>query len=396
LATTTLQTAKQIEPFLLEVRREIHRHAELSFQEHWTADFISAKLKEMGLTPRRIAGTGVIAVLDGSRPGPTIALRADIDALPIQEESGAPYSSLNKGAMHACAHDAHTTIVLGAARLLWQKRDQLVGRVKLLFQPAEETPPGGAIKMIEEGALENPKVDAMIALHHAIELPVGTIGIHYGQLMASADFFRIIFKTRGGGGSAPQRGVDGIVLAGLAISALQTISSRMVDPLDPFVLSMGTIHGGVKNNVLADRVEITGTTRALSPQLRNRIPDMMKTILDGVVASQRGEYELQYERGYPPLSNNDAMIDLVKKTGEEIIGSDSVIKVPSIMAADDLAYFFEKVPGAYFWLGVSNREKNITAPAHSSKFNIDENSLAIGTAIMARAAEHYLTAKPEK
>jgi amidohydrolase len=396
LATTTLQTAKQIEPFLLEIRREIHRHAELSFQEHWTADFISAKLREIGLSPKRIAGTGVVAVLEGNKPGPAIGLRADIDALPIQEESGAPYSSVNKGVMHACAHDAHTTIVLGAATLLCQKRDQLSGKVKFVFQPAEETPPGGAIKTIEEGALENPKVDAMIALHHAIELPVGTIGIHYGQLMASADFFKIILKTKGGGGSAPHRGVDGIVFAGLAISALQTISSRMVDPLDPFVLSMGTIHGGVKNNVLADRVEITGTTRALSPELRNRIPDMMRTILDGVAVSQRGEYELQYERGYPPLVNNDSMVDLVKQAGEEVIGPKSVIKVPPIMAADDLAYFLEKVPGAYFWLGVSNRDNGIIAPAHSSKFNIDENSLAIGTAIMARTAEHYLAAKPAK
>ncbi len=384
----SLAKAKSIAEYLTQMRRKLHQHAELSFKEFRTTEIIVEELRRMGLEVMRWEDmTGAVGLIRGAQPGPTIGLRADIDALPIQEATGASYASLNPGAMHACAHDGHAAILLGVAKLLSENRSHMRGNVKFIFQPAEESPPGGALPLIERGVLENPKVDVMIACHHAVELPAGQIGIHTGQFLASADRFTLTVRCRGGGGSAPHKGVDGIAVAAQIITGLQYMMTRQINPIHPTVLSFGTIKGGVTFNVLADTVEMTGTCRALDPEIASQYPQLIRKVSEGIAEAFNAKIELKYEPGYPALVNDDRITTILEKAAKRAIGQENVTSATPLMAGDDLAYFFQKVPGTYFWLGVTNVEKGIIHPAHTAKFDIDESALPVGVAVMLEAVE---------
>ncbi len=378
----SLDLAQSVFDYVAGIRHALHQNPELSFKEVQTTALIVEELKKLGLEVTQWDNfTGAVGLIKGVKPGPTIGLRADIDALPIQENSSSNYMSKNPGVMHACAHDAHTAILLGVAKLLSQEREQMSGNVKLIFQPAEETPPGGAITLIEKGVLENPKVDAMFALHHATENLSGQIGIHYGQFMAAADQFTLTITCKGGGGSAPHKGVDGIPIAAEIILALHVMMTRRVDPVISALISFGTINAGSKFNILADKVVMTGTCRSLDPEISKRFPEMILKVAQGIASTYDAKAELNYQSGYPPLVNNERMTALLEKAAGEAIGIENVKTAPPIMAGDDLAYFFQKVPGSYFWLGITP-PSGMIAPAHTAKFDIDESALAIGVAVM--------------
>lgn len=376
----------EILEYSINIRRIIHENPELSFQEYETTDLICRELESFGIEVTRWEDlTGAVGFLRGGKVGPTIGLRADIDALPLQELTDKPYSSKRAGVMHACAHDAHTAILLGTAKYLSTIKNQLAGNIKFIFQPAEETPPGGAITMIKKGVLENPKVDAIFALHHATEIKSGQIGICYGQFLASADQFTLTINVKGGGGSAPHKGVDGIMVATEIINALQIAMNRRIDPVKSALISFGTINGGTKFNILADRVVITGTARSLDPEVSQQIPQIIKEIASGIASIHDGNIELEYEYGYPTLINDNRMTEILEKSASEAIGKENVLSASPIMAGDDLAYFFRKVPGSYFWLGITPKT-GVIAPAHTTKFDIDEKAIGIGLKVMSTIA----------
>jgi amidohydrolase len=270
------------------------------------------------------------------------------------------------------------------AKLLAEQRSELKGNLKLIFQPAEELPPGGALELIKRGVLDDPRVDAMFACHHATEFPVGQIGIHYGGFMASADQFSLTVVCRGGGGSAPHKGVDGIAVAAQIVTGLQYMLTRQIDPVKPAVLSFGTLHAGARFNILADRVEMTGTCRALDADTAERFPDRILKVAQGIAATYDAQVELKYERGYPTLANDDKVTAILEEAAKEAIGPSNVKVADPIMAGDDLAYFFRKVPGSYFWLGISNPAKGIIHPAHTARFDIDEEALPVAVAVMVQ------------
>lgn len=372
----------EIVKYSIDMRRVIHRNPELSFQEYETTELICRELESFGLEVTRWDDfTGAVGLLKGEKPGPTIGLRADIDALPIQELTDKPYASKNLGVMHACGHDAHTAILLGAAKYLSSIRSSLCGNVKFIFQPAEETPPGGAITMIEKGVLDNPKVDAMFALHHATENNTGQIGIHYGEFLASADEFTLTINVKGGGGSAPHKGVDGIMVAAEILNALQIAMTRRIDPVKKALISFGTIRGGTKFNILADKVVITGTARSLDMEVCGQIPKIIEDIAGGIASVYGGSAELKYSPGYPPVVNDKRMTEILENSAVKAIGKENVLRVSPIMAGDDLAYFLKEVPGSYFWLGITP-ETGMIAPAHTAKFDIDERAIATGLEVI--------------
>lgn len=377
-----LVLARSVEDYAIDLRRKIHQNPELSFKEVETTTLIVQELQDMGLEVIHWDDfTGAVGLLRGSKPGPTIGLRADIDALPIQEEPDVPYKSKNPGVMHACAHDAHAAILLAVAKLLSKGKDEIAGNVKFIFQPAEETPPGGAITLIQKGVLENPKVDMLFALHHATENKCGDIGIHYGQFLAAADQFTLTLTCKGGGGSAPHKGVDGIPIAAEIILALHVMMTRQVDPVLSALISFGTINAGTKFNILADKVVMTGTCRSLDPGISQRFPDMILKVAQGIASVYDAKVDLQYDHGYPALVNDNKATALIESAAIEAIGADHVKPATAIMAGDDLAYFFQKVPGSYIWLGITP-ETGVISPAHTAKFDIDEKSLATGIAVM--------------
>ncbi|HEY59189.1 MAG TPA: amidohydrolase [Anaerolineae bacterium] len=378
----SLELAHSVTDYVADIRHVIHENPELSYKEFQTTALIVKELKNLGIEVTQWDDfTGAVGLLKGAKPGPTIGLRADIDALPIQEESASPHTSKNPGVMHACAHDAHTAILLGVAKLLSEEREQMPGNVKFIFQPAEETPPGGALTLIEKGVLENPKVDALFALHHATENRSGQIGIHYGQFLAAADQFTLTVTCKGGGGSAPHKGVDGIPIAAEIILALHVMMTRRVDPVKSALISFGTINAGSKFNILADEVVMTGTCRSLDPEISLNFPEMILKVAQGIAGTYDAKAKLDYMRGYPALENDDRMTTLVEKAAGEAIGIENVKQATPLLAGDDLAYFFQKVPGSYFWLGITPKT-GIIAPAHTAKFDIDESSMEVGVAVL--------------
>lgn len=378
-------------PWLKEVRRDFHQNPELGMEEYRTRDKIAAYLKEMGIEVQTgIANTAVVGLIRGGNPGKTIALRADMDALPMQDEKDVPYKSAIDGKMHACGHDAHMTILLGAAKLLSEMKDQLDGNVKLLFQPAEETV-GGAKPMIEQGVLENPKVDGVLGLHMSTEEYTGQIGIRYGQMNASSDSIKIILHGESTHGAYPHSGVDTIVMAGQVITALQSIVSRNVDPRDSAVVTIGTIQGGTKQNIIANRVEMTGTVRTLDPKTRRKVIDRIEKVVTQVAAAMGGKGEVLREEGYTALMNDDCMVNLVRNTGRALLGERNVIEVKhASLGVEDFAYFAAAVPGAFFKLGCRNEEKQIVYDGHTTLFDIDEEALKIGVAMQVGNVLRFL------
>ena len=376
---------------MVALRRKFHQHPELGMQEKETAETIQAYLKNLGLEPKTgIAQTGVSAVIPGRQPGKTLMLRADMDALPIFEKTGAPYASVNNGVMHACAHDGHMAILLTVAKILCQRKNEFNGNVKLVFQPGEEGL-AGAYFMIHEGVLENPAVDAAIGLHLFTTIPYGLVGVKCGPTMSSADFFSLTIRGKSGHGAYPESGVDAIMIASQVINSLQTIVSREISPQSPAVVHIGKIAGGSANNVIADEVTLSGGVRTFNNDIRQYIESRMNDIFNGLITALKGTYSFNFTQGYPVLNNDEQMSRLVRETAVLVVGEENVFEPDPIMGSEDMAFFLEKVPGCFFFVGAGNEEKGFNSPHHNEMFDIDEDALSIGAETLACAALKYLS-----
>jgi len=381
------KSAKVIHTEIKKWRHELHKIPEIGFELFKTSQYIKERLDEIAIEYRDVAKTGIAAIINGEKPGPTIALRADMDALPIKEETGLPYASTN-GYMHACGHDAHTAMLLGTAKILSKNKEILKGKVKLFFQPAEETT-GGAKPMIEEGCMENPKVDAVLGLHiNQIfrELGNGQIGIYYGAMMAAADTFVIKVIGKGGHGAKPHLCVDPITTAAEMITTLQRIISREINPTHPAVITVGKIEGGTTTNVIPEKVEFEGTVRTLDPDDRIYIKKRIREMCESIAKANRAEIEIHYSHSYPATINDRGFTRKFVKSAEKIVGKENIVEIkePS-MGADDMAYFLQEVPGTFFYLGSHNpKTTRLTYPIHHPKFDIDEDIMWIGSAVFAQ------------
>jgi amidohydrolase len=387
--------AMAIQEEIVKWRRDLHQIPEIGHELPKTAAYVSDRLKEMGIEHRtNVGGYGIVALIKGGIDGKTILLRADMDALAIEEETGLPFASTN-GNMHACGHDTHTAMLLGAAKILNKHKDKLKGNVKLLFQPAEEGP-GGAKPMIEEGAMENPKVDAAMGLHIGgifKELDTGQVGVGYSNIMACLDSFKIKLIGKGCHGAMPNTGVDPIAMLGPVISALQTIVSREIKPTKPAVVTIGRVSGGSAYNIIPDYVEIEGTARALDIETRERIASSIGSIVEGIAKGMHGDYEYSYHFGYPPVINNEDFTRSFVESAKKIVPEEDIIEIKEpTMGGEDMSYFLELVPGTFFFLGGLNEEKGIVYPHHNSKFNVDEDVFWKGTALLAQGAIDWLEA----
>jgi amidohydrolase/hippurate hydrolase len=376
---------------LIELRRTIHANPELAFEEHETSALVRATLDEIGVEYRSgVAQTGVVGTIRGADgSGRTVALRGDMDALPIHEETGLPFASRNAGKMHACGHDSHTTMALGAAMILAEMRDRLPGTVKILYQPSEEKLPGGAPFMIAEGALDG--VDAIFGQHVAPKVPAGQIGFYAGTMMASADEIYITIKGKGGHGAMPQLSVDPILAACELVTSLQKVISRTIDPFKPGVLTIGSIHGGSATNIIPNEVKLQGTLRAMDEEWRMNTHVEIEEIIKGICLANGTDYELEIRKGYPALDNDPWATQLAERAARELVGSENVYTTEPMMGAEDFAYYLQKIPGTFWWIGAGTEEQGCVAGIHNSKFTIDEQILPIGSALMAWVAYRYLS-----
>lgn len=379
-----INTTNEIEARLIKFRRDIHQHPELSGQEEKTAAFVATILEDNDIeVQKNVGGHGVVGRLKATGDGPTVALRADMDALPIQDTKKTEYASSVPGVMHACGHDAHTAILLGTAIVLGKLRQSLKGEVLFFFQPAEESI-RGAERMIAEGALDRPEPSAIAALHCLPELEAGKIGHRPGIITSAADRVAITIKGKSGHASKPQQTVDAVLVSSMVINALHHIVSRRTDPLQPSVISIGTIRGGTAENIIADRVEMTGTVRTLDPELRQGMPGMIENVLKGITASMNADYDLDYTFECPSVLNNKKVDEEIRRCATDIVGSDNVIKLTEpMMGSEDFALFTEKIPGVLFRLGTGRPGGHEMTPLHSNTFDIDESAIAIGTKILA-------------
>ena len=392
MAAEILAAAREILPWLVEIRRDLHRHPELGLEEHRTSAKVRALLDELGIEYRGgIGGTGVLGSIRGSGEERAVALRADLDALPLEDAKTVGYRSQAAGKMHACGHDVHTTCLLGAARLLVGMREELTGTVRLLFQPAEETI-GGARLLIAAGALDSPPVQGIFGLHVEPDVAVGGIEVRYGQRNASSDAVNLVIHGVSGHGAYPAGAVDAIVVAAQVVSALQTIVSRNVDARESAVLSFGTIRGGSIANVVANRVELTGTVRCLDPAIRELVLRRLRQTAEGVAAAFGARAEVEIEPGYPPLVNDDAMVDIVHRNAARLVGDEKVtVKPTPNMGVEDFAYYLGRVPGAFYSLGVRNEAAGIVHSVHHELFDVDEDCLAYGVAMQVLNALSVLS-----
>lgn len=383
---------EEMAPQFVETRRAFHRIPELGFEEHETAALVVEKLRALGLEPRTgVGGTGVVALIAGAHPGRTLMLRADMDGLPIEERTGLPFSSTHAGRMHACGHDAHIAMLLGAAEILLERRNEIRGAVKLVFQPAEEGL-AGARAMIEDGVLADPPVDAAIGCHIWNTLPVGRVGVREGPLMANSDRVRITIEGQGGHGAMPHLSSDAIVAAGHVVTALQTVVSRRVSPLDPAVVTIGTISGGYKNNVIADRVEMDGTVRTFDEDLWRAMPGQIETVVAGICAALGVRGMVEYTRGYPIVVNDPEMTALVRGAARGAVGEERVVYPEQSMGGEDMSFFLRAVPGCFFFVGSQNATKGATKPHHHPEFDVDEDALPTGVKVLVASALKYLSA----
>jgi amidohydrolase len=371
-------------------RRDLHRHPELAFHEHRTASLAAHHLAGLGMEVQTGVGrTGVVGVLEGAQDGPTVMLRFDMDALPIQEETGLPFASAVPGRMHACGHDGHVAIGLGVASLLASRQSQLAGRVKFVFQPAEEIA-NGARAMIDDGVLRNPAPDVAFGLHLWSLIPVGQAVVKAGPLWASADRFDLELTGRGSHGAMPHQGVDTIMVAAFAIAQLQTVVSRSRDPLAPAVLTIGTVQGGSAFNIMAERVHLSGTLRTFDEDVRRGIIRHMHAVLAGVAAAHDAHYQLAFSDYAPPLVNDPGATEVVRAAATAIVGAEAVSEEPMMMVAEDMAEYLNRVPGSFFVLGAMKDGEGAAEPHHSPRFDIDEAALPLGAAILTRATLTYL------
>lgn len=374
---------------IIALRREFHQYPEVSWKEIRTSKRIEEELKKIGISVQRIANTGVVGTITGKNSNnKVVALRADMDALPIQEDNDdIPYKSKNNGVMHACGHDSHIAMLLVAAKILWELKDQINGTVKLIFQPAEEIVQG-AKKMLEEGVLDG--VNAILGIHIWSQFPVGKVSLEAGPRLAASDSFKITVKGKGSHGAVPHLGIDAIVAASAIVMNLQTIASREINPLEPAVVTLGKINGGFNFNVICNEVVLEGTTRSFNPDLQNTFPLIISRIIEKTASTFNATAKLDYTVGTPPCINDPKISDIAKGSITKLYGNDVVYPLEKTTAAEDFAYFNREVPGIMAFLGGGNEEKNCTYPQHHEKFDIDEDALPIGTSLYAQFALDFL------
>lgn len=381
-----IESAKQLQPHLEALRRELHRFPEVSGDEIQTGKRIAEELERIGGYEIRtqVGGCGIVATLKGSRPGKMIALRADMDALQVEEETGLSCSSENKGVMHACGHDNHMTMLLGAARLLAERREELKGSVRLIFQPSEElSPHGGSRKMIAGGAMEG--VDAVFGMHVWPELPLGSVGVKAGPLMAASDHFTVKIKGCLSHAARPNEGVDALVAGSQFVTAIQTIVSRNADPMKSMVLTIGTFRAGTRYNIVAGECMLEGTCRTFAPDMRDLAEKRLDEILQGVCLLSGCTGELDYERGYMALINDAEMADYMKQTVSDLFGADKAVAVEPAMTAEDFSFYLAEKPGAFAWIGTTAEGEEIW-PLHSNHYSPNEGVLWRGAALFAELA----------
>lgn len=382
--STIKALAKKYAPEFIEVRHHLHAHPELSYQEFETSKYVQQRLAALDIPFEVKATTGVVGLIKGKNPeSRIIALRADMDALPIKEENDIPYKSKNEGVMHACGHDVHTTCLLGAAKILKELSNEWEGTVKLVFQPGEEKNPGGASLMIKDGVLENPKPQAILALHVNTILEVGQLSFRGGKVMASADELYFTIKGKGGHAASPQLIVDPILISSHLIVALQQLISRNNNPFNPSVLSITSFNGGNTTNVIPNEVKLMGTFRAMDETWRFKAHELMRKLTHDLVQSMGGEADLHIDVGYPCVMNNERLTAQAMSLAETFMGAENVSETELRMGAEDFGYYAQEIPACFFRLGTMNKSKGITAGVHTPVFNIDESAIEIGMGIMA-------------
>lgn len=384
-----LKRARDIAAHLTDIRRDLHAHPETGTHEDRTAGAIERELREIGLEPNRVYSTGVTALIKGARPGKCVALRADIDALPMNDEKTGEVRSTVPGCMHACGHDAHVACLLGAARILHDISGELTGSVRLIFQPDEEDG-GGALPMIKEGIMEDPHVDAAFGLHTEPMYEAGRIGVLKGATHAASNVFDVVIKGVGAHGASPQLGVDPLYIACLCVTALQSVVSRNASPFEPAVVTVGSLHAGSARNIIPDHATLSGTIRTMSPHTREVVVRRVRETIEGICASMGATCEYVAREGYPALINDDAMTDLVREVGCELLGAENVIDDVPTMGGEDFAFFGQKAPSCFFNLGTRCEAKGIVHPHHSPLFDVDESALPVGAAMLAACAKKYL------
>jgi amidohydrolase len=385
-----VEAAWEIGPEVVADRRYLHQHPEIAFEEENTARFVAEKLRALGLeVTTGIAKTGVLGLLRGGQPGKTVLLRADMDALPLEELNDVPYRSRTPGVMHACGHDAHTAMLLGVARLLTERRDAIKGTVKFIFQPAEEAG-GGAKPMIDEGVMENPRVDAAFGVHIGQDLPLGTIGVRTGPMNAASDGFVATIRGKGAHAARPHLAVDPVVIAAQCILALQTLVSREVNPLRQAVITVGAVHAGTVANIIPEEAVMRATVRTFDDEIRQHLAERIPALLRGIATALRGEADVQYRFGYPVLVNDAAMTDLVREVARGIVGPERLIEREPGMGGEDMAYFLQRAPGCFFRIGSRNPERGLVYGHHHPRFDVDEAALPVGIDMFVRLVERYL------
>ncbi len=378
------QLAKQYADEFIQIRHHLHAHPELSYQEYETSRFIQQKLQEYAIPFEVKAGTGVVGLLEGKNQDKrVIALRGDMDALPIKEENDVPYKSRKEGLMHACGHDVHTTCLLGAAKILSETKDAWEGTIKLIFQPGEEKNPGGASLLIKEGVLENPKPQCIFALHVNPQLEVGNLSFRGGQVMASADEIYITIRSKGGHAAAPHLTADTILIASHLVVSLQQIISRNNNPFTPSVLSITSFQGGYTTNVIPTEVKLMGTFRSMNEEWRYKAHDLIRKQAKEVVQAMGAEADVHIDVGYPTVYNNESLNTQARQQAEEYMGKDKIHETEMRMGAEDFGFYSQQIPGCFFRLGTGNKERGITAGVHTPYFNIDDRAIEIGMGIMA-------------
>jgi len=387
------EAVQELKEEMVAFRRELHMHPETAFEEERTAGRVAERLRSLGYRVQTgIAKTGVVGVLEGSGPGPTVMVRADMDALPIQEVAGRPYGSRVPGKMHACGHDGHTAIAVALAEVLARFRDRLRGRVVFAFQPAEEVM-RGARAMLEEGLMETYRPDRVVGLHLYSLMPVGQVGVRAGTLWASADELRFVVHGQSSHGALPHLGVDAVALTAVVVSALQLLVSRETPPTQPVVLSLGTVQGGTAFNILAERVEMTGTLRTMDEAVQARLLERIREVVEGVAGALRGRGEVHHLNTCPPVVNDPEVAERVRQASLQVVGPEHTVEVPPATVSDDMALFLKSAPGCYFLVGCANPARGIGAPHHSPEFDIDEDALPIGCEVLARTVLSYLEAQ---
>lgn len=379
--------AGRYESEIVALRRRLHRRPELSGEEHATSEAVREKLRERGIPfTAGYAGTGVLGVVEGGRDGGTVALRADMDALPMGEETGLPFASEVEGVMHACGHDAHAAMLVGAAYLLDDVREELPGRVLLVFQPAEEeSPVGGAGPMMEDGVFDEHRPDAVFAQHVWPDLPVGRVGVRAGAMTGASDRFAVVVRGRGGHASKPHKTVDAIAAANQVLNALQTIVGRDVDPLESAVLTVGRIRGGERYNAVAAEVTLEGTIRTFRPETKGKVKERFFSVVEGVAAAMGAEAAVEYRDGYPATINAPEWAELVRATAQDLLGEEATPEVEPSLGGEDFGRFLREYPGAYLRLG-SAAPDGEPGRLHDPRFDVDEAALGVGTELMAQVA----------